>query len=152
MPPRILFVCLGNICRSPLAEAILRRDAEARGVDIQIDSAGTGDWHTGELPDRRARQVGIARGCRMEMRARQVKSSDFKEFDLVIPMDLANERELRSWRGADPGRIRLATSFDPASPLIEVPDPYYGDLTDFEAVADMLESISQGILSSVVKS
>ncbi|RYG31760.1 low molecular weight phosphotyrosine protein phosphatase, partial [bacterium] len=77
MPTRVLFVCLGNICRSPLAEGIFRRIAAERGLDVEVDSAGTGDWHVGSLPDRRARQVGQASGCPMDMRGRQFVEGDF---------------------------------------------------------------------------
>jgi protein-tyrosine phosphatase len=148
---KVLFVCLGNICRSPLAEGILRRQAEEAGLDIEIDSAGTGDYHLGELPDHRAIRTGERRGCEMTMRARQVRSRDFKDFDLIVAMDESNLRTLRRWAGAAPEKIRLARSFDPTADALEVPDPYYGSSEDFEEVADMLEAACQGILSELNK-
>lgn len=147
----VLFVCLGNICRSPLGEGLLRREAEAQGIDLKIDSAGTGNWHAGELPDPRARQVGQQRGCRMDMRARQVRAADFKEFDLIVAMDYTNLRDLQKWTGADPKRIHLASAFDLESERDEVPDPYYGGIEDFESVADQLERVARGILGHLAK-
>ena len=144
--PRVLFVCLGNICRSPLAEGILRRQAAEARIELEIDSAGTGDWHVGQLPDPRSIRVGKANGCDMTMRARQVRSKDFAEFDLIVAMDHANVRELESWRGSDPSKIRLARSFDPLATTAEVPDPYYGDYAGFEKVHAMLETACAGIL------
>lgn len=148
---KVLFVCLGNICRSPLAEGIFRRDAERAGLNLMIDSAGTGDWHVGDLPDSRACQVGQSRECRMNMRARQFRSSDFRDFDLIVVMDNRNLRDVLKWPGADPSKVRLASSFDPEGELNEVPDPYYGSWDGFERVADQLERISQGILAHVAE-
>lgn len=105
--PRVLFVCLGNICRSPLAEGILRRQAKEAGIEIEIDSAAIGDWHIGQRPDPRAIQVGEANGCAMTMRARQVCTQDFTDFDLIVAMDHNNVRELIRWRGSDPSKVRL---------------------------------------------
>jgi protein-tyrosine phosphatase len=147
--PRILFVCLGNICRSPLAEAFLKRDAQAAGIKLEVDSAGTGGWHEGDLPDERAQAVGKARGGEMTMRARQVRSRDFKDFDLIVAMDSQNERDLLHWKGADQPKVRLACSFVPNCPAIEVPDPYYGGPSGFEKVADLLEDVSQGVLREI---
>jgi len=147
--PRVLFVCLGNICRSPLGEGILRRMAVERGIEIEVDSAGTGDYHIGELPDHRARTVGAKRGCDMTMRARQFQSSDFDEFDLIVAMDHANLRDVGRWKGADPSKVRLAMSFVPEFGEEIVPDPYWGDLKDFEEVADMLEGVCAGILEEI---
>lgn len=139
-------MCLGNICRSPLGEAILRRQASELGVDIVVDSAGTGDWHVGDSPDKRAVEIGRRRGCNMALRARQVRSRDFEEFDLIVAMDRANVSDLVRWPGSQPNKVRLAMSFATTAGAVEVPDPYYGDMSDFESVADMLEAACAGIL------
>ena len=146
---RVLFVCLGNICRSPLAEAILRRQADEAGIAVEIDSAGIGDWHVGQRPDPRTIKIGESLGCTMTMRARQIRTQDFSEFDLIVAMDHANVRELESWPGSDPSKVRLARSFDPSADTSEVPDPYYGQYSDFEAVAVMLESACARILQTL---
>ncbi|MBC8063551.1 MAG: low molecular weight phosphotyrosine protein phosphatase [Chlorobia bacterium] len=148
---RVLFVCLGNICRSPLAEGIFRKMAAERGISIETDSAGTGDYHIGELADHRALSTGTKRGCDMTMRARQFQSSDFQEFDLIVVMDHQNRSNVQKWSGAVPEKIRLARSFDQDAIDEIVPDPYYGNLRDFEEVADMLESACAGILNEIAK-
>lgn len=146
----ILCVCLGNICRSPLAEGILRREAANRGLDLTIDSAGTGGWHVGELPDPRARTEGAARGCDMSMCARQVQPDDFERFDLILAMDQSNVRELLRVPGARPEKIRMMRSFDPTARWSdEVPDPYYGDESHFTEVAEMIERAVEGLLDSI---
>lgn len=147
----ILFVCLGNICRSPLAEGILRRKAQEAGIELRIDSAGIGDWHVGDLPDHRAIKEGHSRGCDMSMRARQFRTQDFEEFDWIIAMDLANVQALNRWPGSRP-KIRLARSFDKSATGLEVPDPYYGTKDNFVEVADMLEVACDGILKELADS
>jgi protein-tyrosine phosphatase len=143
----VLFVCLGNICRSPLAEGILKREAVARGLSVTIDSAGTGDWHAGQLPDPRACSEGTARGCDMTMRARQVKRDDFERFDLIVAMDAANLRDLRRMAGKNAHKVRMLRSFDPLSHEgAEVPDPYYGQASHFTEVGDMIDRAVDGIL------
>lgn len=145
-----LFVCLGNICRSPLAEGIVRREAQARGMDLEIDSAGTGDYHIGSLPDRRACAEGKARGCDMTMRARQVRREDFERFHLIVAMDAANRRDLLRLAGPYASKVRLMREFDPTAPAdAEVPDPYYGGPEHFAEVADMLERAAAGLLDEL---
>lgn len=142
MPLKVLFVCLGNICRSPAAEAVFRSMAIAgRFPFAQIESAGTGGWHAGERPDHRTVTVGERRGYSLEGKtARQVDESDFFRFDLIFAMDNRNHADLL--QRCPPGlasRIVLFLSGVPASPD-EVPDPYYGDLSDFESMYDLLET------------
>jgi len=116
---------------------------------VTVDSAAIGDWHIGQLPDPRSIRMGEACGCKMTMRARQVRPSDFTEFDLIVAMDHANVSALQAWRGSDPTKIRLARSFDDSPPGAEVPDPYYGEYEDFEEVAALLESACRGILRTI---
>lgn len=145
----ILFVCLGNICRSPTAEAVFRARAAAAGLDIAIDSAGTGAWHVGAMPDERAQAAGLARGYDLTpIRARQVVVDDYETFDLVLAMDHDNLATLKSRAPADRhGRIRLFLEFAPGTGLNAVPDPYYGGDDGFEEVLDLIESASDGLIA-----
>lgn len=145
----ILFVCLGNICRSPLAEAIFRAKAHQAGLDLEVDSAGTGNWHAGELADPRAIAVAKERGYPMPMRSRQVLSEDFQTFDLILAMDRSNRDNLVTWPGSEPQKVELLRRFDPAAHSLDVPDPYYGDLSDFRLVADLITSACDGLIGSL---
>lgn len=137
---------MGNICRSPLAEAILRRQAQEKEVHIEVDSAGTGDWHVGERSDERAIRVGENRGYAMTHRARQVRPLDFQTFDLIVVMDDVNLRTLERLPNYPAEKVRLARSFDPDADGREVEDPYYGSQEEFETIADELEAACRGIL------
>jgi protein-tyrosine phosphatase len=136
MPISVLMVCLGNICRSPLAEGALRHHADRLGIELHIDSAGTGDWHIGHPPDKRAQEVARRVGGIdiSGLRARQVTASDFHRFDHIIAMDSSNLRNLRALAPAD-GTARLSLLLDhlPDGAGQSVADPYYGDDADFEA-------------------
>lgn len=150
-PMKVLFVCLGNICRSPTAEGVLRALAarENPDLDLQIDSAGTADYHVGEPPDRRTVAAARRRGYDLSaLRARQVRPEDFHHFDYVLAMDHANLAELESRRvsGAT-ATLDLFMSFAPGSGYDEVPDPYYGGVEDFERVLDLCEKASRGLLA-----
>jgi protein-tyrosine phosphatase len=139
MPTKVLFVCLGNICRSPLAEGVFRHLVEEAGLTdaFEIDSAGTGDWHAGEPPDPRATAVALGHGVPLGGRARQVTPSDLHEFDHVIAMDRENLAALRDMAGARgaSARIALLREHDPeANGQQDVPDPYYGGASGFEEV------------------
>lgn len=146
---RILMVCLGNICRSPSAEAVLRARADQRGLGqrLQIDSAGTGDWHVGKPPDARSQAAAARRGYPLDdLRARQVRAADFQEFDLLLAMDQDNLRTLRQRAPASP-RAELALLLAHAGlGECEVPDPYYGGEQGFEQVLDLLEQASDALL------
>lgn len=133
--PAILFVCLGNICRSPLAEAAFRREAERIGLDVAVDSAGTGDWHVGEPPDRRAIAVARANGVDISgYRGRQVTAADFDRFDHVVALDLANLAKLRALQPAG-SRAELSLLLDhvPGREGEPVADPYYGADAGFDS-------------------
>lgn len=151
---RICFVCLGNICRSPTAEAVFRRLAEDAGLadTLTIDSAGTGSWHVGELPDPRSRRAAARRGYQLTHRARTFTASDFDRFDLVLAMDRDNHAALqRLARGRTHApSIRLLRSFDPSAPDgAEVPDPYSGGDDGFEEVLDICERACRGLLEHI---
>ena len=150
---RILFVCMGNICRSPTAEAVMRHLLEQERLTgkIEIDSAGTGAWHAGSPPDRRATAAARTRGIVLDGTARQVTGEDFEDFDLLLCADAENVAALRAI--APPGteeRIRLLRSFDPASDGdLDVPDPYYGGDDGFEHVLDLVEAATRGLLDEL---
>lgn len=141
---RILFVCLGNICRSPAAEGVLQSIVNENGkADAwTIDSAGTGGWHVGELPDQRMRVHARRRGIELTHHCRQVKEADFNEFDLIIPMDSNNEKDLRRLAPTlEAARkiVPMAAFIDPGMHFDHVPDPYYEGAEGFEIVLDLLQ-------------
>jgi protein-tyrosine phosphatase len=152
-PVRILFVCLGNICRSPTAEGVTRHLAarEAPHLALELDSAGTADYHVGAPPDSRSCAHAARRGYRIhDLRARQVCREDFTRFDLMLAMDEQNLRELR--RLAPPestARIALFREFAPGGEGGPVPDPYYGEAADFERVVDLVEAAARGLLAAL---
>lgn len=138
---RILFVCLGNICRSPLAEGVFRHLVHELdlGTHYEVDSAGTGAWHVGEPADPRSRGVARKHGIVLSGRARQVTGEDFRTFDLVIAMDRENQANLERIRKGGHGRLHLLREFDPeARGELEVPDPYYGAPGGFDEVYEMV--------------
>lgn len=153
MARRVLFVCMGNICRSPTAEAVFRHllSTEAQGLDVVADSAGTHAYHVGEPPDDRAMAAARRRGISMDdLRARRVCREDFARFDLVLAMDEDNLAHLL--RMAPPqyhGRVRLLLDYAPAAGRREVPDPYYGGETGFEDVLDLVEEAARGLLAAL---
>lgn len=156
MPDRsfsVLFVCLGNICRSPTAEAVFRAlaEREAPELRIHIDSAGTADYHVGDPPDRRSQRAGAARGYDLSaLRGRQVTKADFERFDLLLAMDRANHAGLMALAPSPASeRVRLFLTFAPELGLEEVPDPYYGGPSGFEQVLDLAESASRGLLAAI---
>jgi protein-tyrosine phosphatase len=153
---RLLFVCLGNICRSPTAEGVMRKLVEEAGLQetIVLDSAGTGGWHVGSSPDERAAAAALQRGIRLEGEARQVTVEDFERFDLILAMDASNRRDLRQLApdAEARARVRLLREFDPASAEgeeLDVPDPYYGGPGGFDEVLDLVSAACVGLLAEV---
>ncbi|HSG02744.1 MAG TPA: low molecular weight protein-tyrosine-phosphatase [Marinobacterium sp.] len=148
----VLFVCLGNICRSPTAEAVFRQRARAFDhLDLCVDSAGTGAWHVGESPDPRSQAVGRQRGYPMsDLRARQVSVEDFHQFDYILAMDKSNLIHLQQMVPADyQGELRLFLDYADTH-ISEVPDPYYsqGD-QGFHQVIDLIEAATDGLLQQL---
>jgi protein-tyrosine phosphatase len=151
---RICFVCLGNICRSPTAEGVMRLALTRAGLAdrVTIESAGTGGWHVGELPDPRTRAAAARRGIELDHLGRQFRRDDFARFDLVLAMDAANHRALVSIAPDDAARakVRLFRSYDPDAPEgAEVPDPYYGGGDGFEQVLDICEAACAGLIAEL---
>ncbi len=149
---RVLFVCLGNICRSPAAEGVLQHLVDQRqlGSKIEVDSAGTSSYHIGEPADKRMRAAAKQRGIELTSRSRMVSPRDLGEFDLVVPMDRKNLRELEAMvSGGGRGNIRLLSDYLDDSWPKEVPDPYYGGDEGFEQVLDMLMAACPRIIDEL---
>ena len=150
MSARILFVCLGNICRSPTAEGVFRHRAWQAGfTSLQIDSAGTDGWHVGKAPDPRTVAAAQRRGYDLSaLRARQVSAADFDNFDIVLAMDKQNLAELKSIapRGVKT-RVELFLDYAEDTSFSEVPDPYYGGDAGFEQVLELIEQASDGLIA-----
>lgn len=150
---KVLFVCLGNICRSPLAENVFRQLVGEAGLsgDFEIDSAGTGSWHVGEPPDARAAMVAREHGVELQGRARQVTPGDLAHFDHVIAMDRENLRALERMARGDgaTARIQLLRAHDPSAEGDDVPDPYYGGASGFESVFEIVTRSCRGLLAKL---
>ncbi|UNU72967.1 low molecular weight phosphotyrosine protein phosphatase [Moraxella nasovis] len=143
-PKSILFVCLGNICRSPSAEGVMRAKCKQAGLDITIDSAGTADYHIGEQPDSRAIAVGKQLGYQLEnLQARQVKPDDFHQFDIIFAMDDSNLANLQKLQAAVVQPTAKLLSFDPSG---QIADPYYGDKNDFVKMFDHIIKVTDNWL------
>ncbi len=153
---RVCFVCLGNICRSPTAEGVMRAMIDRAGLTgaIEIDSAGTGAWHAGEPADDRARAAAARRGFSLDSVARQVTRADFERFDYLVAMDQDNLRALERLAPdrAARGKLRLLRSFDGEAPRgAAVPDPYYGGDDGFEEVLDICEAACRGLVEHIAR-
>ncbi len=157
-PYRITVVCLGNICRSPIGEAVLRSriDAAGLGDNVIVDSAGTGDWHIGHRANPRSMTVLEANGYHLDHSARQITGDWLAEIDLLLAMDVANHADLEAMITASGSEVelRMFRSFDPElasfpepHPDLDVPDPYYGGPEDFEEVLRMVERASEGVVT-----
>ena len=151
---RVLFVCLGNICRSPVAEGVFRHKLRLAGLQdaIEVDSAGTGAWHVGEAPDRRMRATSKAHGVPIDdLRARRVEREDLYSFDLILAMDRSNYADLVSFDvpEANRDRVKLFRSFDPEPTSPDVPDPYYGGESGFEDVFEIVSRTCEALIASL---
>ena len=152
MPVKILMVCLGNICRSPLAEGILQ--SKLPGDKFVVDSAGTGDWHAGQCPDRRSILAAKNRGVDISMqKARQIRKSDFKDFDHIFVMDSSNFKDVTKLAPTPQDKAKVMLMMDEIFPgqKVDVPDPYYGDAKDFDKVFDMLDEVCDVVAAKLIK-
>ncbi len=151
---RVQFVCLGNICRSPLAEGVFKAQVEAAGLSERfvIESAGTGSWHVGAPPDKRMLQTAMGHGVYLTSRGRQFDYRDFEAFDHILVMDRSNLHDVlfldRKERFSD--RVKLFREFDPQPDDYQVPDPYYGGADGFEQVYRIVERTSEALLAALV--
>ena len=156
MVKKILFVCLGNICRSPAAEGIFKQKIKERELEnfFLVDSAGTGSWHVGDLPDRRMRTTALARGIKLTSRSRQIEENDLYQFDQILVMDKDNLEAVKSLTKDDMNpvnsKIKLILSYSKNSQLDEVPDPYYGGQNGFEKVLDLLNDAIDELIDSIM--
>ncbi|NCT82600.1 MAG: low molecular weight phosphotyrosine protein phosphatase [Comamonadaceae bacterium] len=148
MTRRILFFCMGNICRSPTAEGVMRAKLAAAGLDVEVDSAGTHGYHVGAPPDARSQQHAARRGYDLSaLRARQLVAQDFDRFDLVLAMDDDNlARAERLCPPAQRQRLKLLLDYAPQAGKRHVPDPYYGGAAGFEEVLDLVEAACDGLI------
>lgn len=150
---KILLVCLGNICRSPIAEGIMRKIAADRKLDVEVDSAGTSFWHAGEHPDKRAISVSASHGIDIsKLTARQFKKEDYKNFDRIYVMDDTNLEDVLSLASSEAEREKVKLFLDEAGGYFftSVPDPYYGNADGFEKVFSLLEEAGKKILNKVI--
>ena len=152
---RVLFICLGNICRSPMAEGVFRRVVEEQGLAdrFEIDSAGLGDWHVGQAPDTRAQAAARARGIDISRQcARQVRPEDFAHFDLLLVMDRSNRAELARLAPLEArSKIRHFLDFAPETGAKDVPDPFFGGAEGFDHALDLIEAAARGLLAALIR-
>lgn len=151
----VLFICLGNICRSPAAEGIMKAKVEEKGLAslFYIDSAAIGPWHVGQLPDGRMRRCGAAHGYCFDSHARQFDKSDFAKFDYIVVMDNDNYRAITRMASSDEERekvVCMASYLRQHRDYTTVPDPYYGDESDFELVITLLEDALEGLIEEII--
>jgi protein-tyrosine phosphatase len=149
----VLFVCTGNICRSPTAEGVFLNLVRSRNLEsrIGVDSAGTGAWHVGQAPDPRSQETALSRGIDISgQRARKVRTDDFRDFDLILAMDSSHLHSLRAdYPSTHTDRLRLFMEYAPETGITDVPDPYYGAGDGFARVFDMIEAASEGLMRDI---
>lgn len=146
---KMLIVCLGNICRSPVLEAVLRTHLANAGLDWQVASAGTGDWHVGHGADPRSCASALRRGYALDRhRARQLSDADYRDYDWLLAADRANLAEIRRRRPSDAtAQVALALAYAGVASPADVPDPYYGNAAGFDAVIDLAEAFARGAIA-----
>lgn len=151
MTTRILTVCAGNICRSPAAAAAIRAEAARRGVDVEVDSAGTGAWNLGEPPHPASVAAGARVGLDIVGRARRINSADFARFDMILVMDRSNLRDVLAMapRLEDKAKVRLFRTFDPETDFEEVPDPYGGPEEGYERSIEQVIAAARGLVDTL---
>lgn len=150
--PKVLMVCLGNICRSPMAEGLLRKRADERGIDVITDSAGTSDYHIGEAPDKRMQKTGSERNVPIDdLRGRQFQVSDYHQFDHIFVMDRSNYSNVIALASSEEDKRKVRLMMDLVHPgeNIEVPDPYFGGEEGFNQVFDMLDKACHQLLDEL---
>jgi len=149
---RVLAVCAGNICRSPTAEAAIEAEAAARGLDIDVDSAGTGSWNIGQPPTSQAIAAGARAGLDLGGRARKVNSADFDRFDVILAMDHSNYRDLIEMTPSleTKAKIRLFRTYDPEAPDDQIPDPYGGPDEGYDRMVEMVRAAAVGFVEALV--
>lgn len=151
MTTRVLAVCAGNICRSPAAEAAIRREAERAGLDVEVDSAGTGAWSIGEPPHPQSVAAGARAGLDISGRARKINTADFGRFDVIVVMDRANLRDVVELAPSleDRARVRLFRTFDPFTDSEEVPDPYGGPDEGYDLAIEQVTAAAAGLVEAL---
>lgn len=151
MTMHILAVCAGNICRSPAAEAAIRAEARRAGIDVEVDSAGTGSWNIGNAPHPQAVAAGTRAGLEIGGRARRINSADFDRFDVIVVMDRANLRDVLDMAPSleDRAKVRLFRTFDPATDSEEVPDPYGGPDEGYDATMELVTAAAAGLVDTL---
>lgn len=149
-PFRVMFVCLGNVCRSPLAHAVFESKANDAGLSVEVESSGTSAYHVGDHADRRMRSTAARHGVTIDHRSRQLEPGDLDSYDLLLAMDSENLRDIRRMRGARDATadIRLFREFDPVGPG-DVPDPYYGGPDGFETVFEMVDRTAEALVDEI---
>lgn len=150
---RILAVCAGNICRSPTAEAAIRKEAAEAGLEVEVDSAGTGAWNLGEPPQPQAVAAGQAVGLEVTGRARRIHLADFDRYDMILAMDRANLRDLEAMAPSAEARakIRLFRTYDETTLEDEIPDPYGGSQEQYEATVEMVQAAARGLITTMTR-